>query len=106
MSEDGSFSFITQEIFISMVKFIEKYDEGECFFRTWLYMISISKIIDYCRSRYHKQSVKPKSIEDMELKSSDNIEEEFIKGEMVNEVLTLLNSFEANLQQIFRMKIF
>lgn len=97
---------ITQEIFISMVRSIDNYDVGRCSFRTWLYKIASNKIIDYYRSKIYKQWTSSKTIEDMEIKASGDIEDEFIKGEGVKEALNIVNGFEANLQQIFRMKLF
>ncbi|MDU1313697.1 RNA polymerase sigma factor [Clostridium septicum] len=97
---------ITQEIFISMIKSIDNYNKEKCSFRTWLYKISSNKIIDYYRSKSYKQRIKSQTIDDLDIKCEGSIEDDFIIEETVNEVLNIVNSFEANIQQIFRMKIF
>ena len=97
---------ITQEVFINMMKSIDTYDKKKCSFRTWLYKIASNKIIDYYRSKCYKQLIKSQSIDEIDIKSDLSIEENFIKGERLKEILNILNGFEANLQQIFRLKIF
>lgn len=97
---------ITQEIFISMIRSIDNYNVEKCSFRTWIYKIASNKIIDYYRSKSYKQWTSSKTIEGIELKAQGDIEDDFIKRERVKDVLVIVNSFESNLQQIFRMKIF
>ena len=97
---------ITQEVFINMMKSIDTYDKRKCSFRTWLYKIASNKIIDYYRSKCYKQLIKSQSIDEIDIKSDLSIEENFIKGERLKEILNIINGFEANLQQIFRLKIF
>ncbi|WP_243739964.1 RNA polymerase sigma factor [Aureibacillus halotolerans] len=46
---------ITQEIFISMLKGIHNFSYRSSF-RTWLYKVAKSRLIDYYRSKFHKQS--------------------------------------------------
>ncbi|WP_443659592.1 hypothetical protein [Clostridium algidicarnis] len=46
------------------------------------------------------------TIDCIELKAKGDIEDDFIKREKVKDILVIVNNFEANLQQIFRMKIF
>lgn len=97
---------ITQEVFINMIKSIDTYDKKKCSFRTWLYKIASNKIIDYYRSKCYKQLIKSQSIDEFDMKSDFSIEDDFIKGERIREILNIVNGFEANLQQIFRLKIF
>ncbi len=97
---------ITQEVFINMIKSIDIYDKKKCSFRTWLYKIASNKIIDYYRSKSYKKLLKLQSIDEIDIKSNFNIEDDFIREEKVKEVLKIVNGFESNLQQIFRLKIF
>lgn len=97
---------LTQEIFISMLRSIRNFDSSKSSFKTWLYKISSNKIIDYYRSREYKNTTKITDIEDFEFKDSINIEKEIIQKEKLNEILKVVNSFESNIQQIFRLKIF
>ncbi|MBU3192960.1 RNA polymerase sigma factor [Clostridium algidicarnis] len=97
---------ITQEIFISMIRSIDNYNVERCSFRTWIYKIASNKIIDYYRSKNYKQWTSSMTIDCIELKAKGDIEDDFIKREKVKDILVIVNNFEANLQQIFRMKIF
>lgn len=97
---------ITQEVFINMIKSIDTYDKKKCSFRTWLYKIASNKVIDYYRSKSYKKLMKLQSIDEIDIKSDFSIEDDFIKGERIKEILEIVNEFEANLQQIFRLKIF
>lgn len=97
---------ITQEVFINMIKSIDTYDKKKCSFRTWLYKIASNKIIDYYRSKSYNKLMKLQPIDDFDIKSDFSIEDDFITGEKINEILKIVNGFESNLQQIFRLKIF
>ena len=97
---------ITQEVFINMIKSIDTYNKKKCSFRTWLYKIASNKIIDYYRSKSYKQLMKLQCIDEIDIKSDLSIEEDFIKEERIKEILNIVNGFESNLQQIFRLKIF
>lgn len=96
---------LTQEVFINMMKSIDTYNK-KCSFRSWLYKIASNKIIDYYRSKSYKQFIKSEAIDEIDIKAPLNIEEDFIEKERVREILDIVNGFEANLQQIFRLKIF
>ncbi|WP_291627766.1 sigma-70 family RNA polymerase sigma factor [Clostridium sp.] len=97
---------ITQEVFINMIKSIDTYNKKKCSFRTWLYKIASNKIIDYYRSKSYKKLLKLKPIDEIDIKSDFNIEDDFINGEKIKEILKIVNGFESYLQQIFRLKIF
>ena len=97
---------LTQEIFISMLKSIEGYEGKKSSFKTWLYKISSNKVIDYYRSRYYKYTTIVDEIENYEFPSVHNIEKEFELKEDAKEVIDIVNSLNANIQQIFRLKIF
>jgi RNA polymerase sigma-70 factor (ECF subfamily) len=47
---------ITQEIFISALRSLSSFDPGKAGFRTWLYRVAISRIIDHKR-RPHQNEV-------------------------------------------------
>lgn len=89
-----------------MIKSIDTYDKKKCSFRTWLYKIASNKIIDYYRSKSYKQIMKLQPIDEIDIKSNFNIEDDFIKSEKIKEILNIVNGFEASFQQIFRLKIF
>lgn len=97
---------LTQEIFISVLKSLDNYRRDKGSFRTWLYKIASNKIVDYYRSKYYKYSTVVEKLDDYELKSSSNIELDLELKEDMKEIIEIINSFEANIQQIVRLKIF
>ena len=44
---------VTQEIFISMLQSVDKYDESKSAYRTWLYSIAGRRVADYYRVKAH-----------------------------------------------------
>ncbi|WP_297632163.1 sigma-70 family RNA polymerase sigma factor [uncultured Clostridium sp.] len=97
---------LTQDIFISMLRSIKDFDFSKSSFQTWIYRIASNKVIDYYRSKAYKYTTKVSDIEEFEFKDSINIERELIQKERVQEVLEVVNRFESNIQQIFRLKVF
>ena len=63
---------LTQEIFISVLRSINTYDENKSSFRTWIYRISTNKLIDYYRSKNYKYTNIVVPIEDNILHSRDD----------------------------------
>lgn len=97
---------LTQEIFISMLKSIGGFNEERASFRTWIYKIASNKIIDNYRSTYYKYSTIVDELDEGLIGEGNGIEEGFELKERVNEVMDIVNTLNANLQQIFRLKIF
>lgn len=97
---------LTQDIFISMIRSIKNFDSSKSSFNTWLYKIASNKVIDYYRSKAYRCTTKVSDIDEFELKDSINIEKELIQKEKIQEILEVVNRFESNIQQIFRLKVF
>lgn len=97
---------LTQEIFISVLKSIGNYEEKKSSFKTWIYKIASNKVVDYYRSKYYKYTTIVEEIENYDFMSSYNIENEFQIKEDAEEVMNIVNRLSANIQQIFRLKVF
>lgn len=97
---------LTQEIFISILNSIDSYSFEKASFKTWIYKIASNKIIDFYRSKFYKYRIIVDEIDDYNLLSSENIEEEFQVREDLNEVIKIVNTMNANIQEIFRLKVF
>lgn len=89
-----------------MLKSIEGFNEEKASFRTWLYKIASNKIIDNYRSAYYKYSTIVDEFDESLVGQENYVEESFEIKERVNEVMEIVNTLNANLQQIFRLKIF
>lgn len=97
---------LTQEIFISMLKSIDGYEEKRASFKTWLYKIASNKVIDYYRSKYYKFTTITVDIEQESLVNLHNIEESFQIKEDAREVMEVISMLDGDIQQVLRMKIF
>lgn len=97
---------LTQEIFISMLKSIDGYEEKKSAFKTWIYKIASNKVIDYYRSKHYRYSTLTIELENVDTIALHNIEESFLIKESANEIIEIINRFEWDIQQILRLKIF
>ena len=97
---------LTQEIFISILNSIDSYSFEKASFKTWIYKIASNKIIDFYRSKFYKYRIIVDEIDDYNLLSSENIEEEFQIREDLNEGIKIVNTMNANILEIFRLKVF
>lgn len=96
---------LTQDIFVSVLKSINKYDHTISSFRTWVYRIATNKIIDYFRSNSLKNKVTL-------VAEGINIcdETDFVKmienKDLTARLQTYVNTLEIDIQKIFRLKFF
>ncbi|KNF08402.1 RNA polymerase sigma factor, sigma-70 family [Gottschalkia purinilytica] len=97
---------LTQEIFISMLKSINSYDENKASFRTWLYKISTYRVVDYYRSKYYKYSSNIVSIDDYDIYDNEDIEITMEYKQDIEKIINIVNRLDASTQQIFRLKFF
>ena len=97
---------LTQEIFISLLKTVSRYDPKKgAGFRTWLYKISTDKTIDYFRSRA-AQITETLSLDDVEPVDETDFTEQIGNKEFAERVCNYVNNFPPDTQQIFRLHIF
>lgn len=97
---------LTQEVFIAMLKSIDRFDDNKASFKTWLYKIASNKIIDSYRSTYYKYVTVVEEIYEDTLVNESGLEESLELKEDVNEILDIVKTFNTNYQQIFRLKVF
>ena len=89
-----------------MLKSIDRFDDKKASFKTWLYKIASNKIIDSYRSTYYKYVTVVEEIYEDTLVNESGLEESLELKEDVNEILDIVKTFNANYQQIFRLKVF
>jgi RNA polymerase sigma factor (sigma-70 family) len=97
---------LTQDIFISMLRSIDNFDNNKASFRTWLYKIATYKIVDYYRSKQYKYRQTSVPIEDIEICGDEDIAVALEYKQYVEKIEQVLNTFDAVRQQIFRLKLF
>lgn len=96
---------LTQDIFIAVLQSISRYDRRQSGFRTWLYRIATNKTIDYHRSRSVRRRV---TIDVGEWDIPDELEftSQLEAEEMAFRLQAYVNTLEADIQQIFRLKFY
>lgn len=77
---------LTQEIFIKMMKNIEKYDNRSGEFPRWILRIASNHCKDYFRSPIYRQRMEHKDINDMEISLGDTVIDMFEKNERRKEI--------------------
>jgi RNA polymerase sigma factor (sigma-70 family) len=97
---------LNQEIFISMLKSINTFDEKKSSFKTWLYKIATYKIVDYYRSKYYKHNNVSIPIEDVEIHDEEDISVIIEYRNDGEKVMNIIKEFDSLNQQIFRLKVF
>lgn len=97
---------LTQEIFISMLKSINNYDEKKASFRTWLYKIATYRLVDYYRSKYYKYNTVAVSIDDFDIYDREDMDITVANKEDVERILNIVNKLKVVDQQVFRLKLF
>jgi len=97
---------LTQEIFISLLKTISRYDPSRgAGFRTWLYKIATDKTIDYFRSRAARIT-ETLSLDDVEPIDEADFTRQIENEEFSERVCDYVNKFPPDTQKIFRLHIF
>ena len=105
-SDDDTALDLTQEIFISLLKTISRYDPKKgASIRTWIYKIATDKTIDYFRSRSAKMIV-TLSIDDVEPVDEADFTKRILDEDFAERVCKYVSNFPADTQKIFRLHIF
>jgi RNA polymerase sigma-70 factor (ECF subfamily) len=96
---------LTQEVFISMLRTIARYDSRKASFRTWLYKIATNKIIDYHRSRSKVQN-KVLNLDDVDIPDEMDFARQLDNEALAKSIQAHVGTFDTDTQRIFRLKIF
>ena len=96
---------LTQDIFISMLKTIARYDSKQAGFRTWLYRIATNKIIDHHRSRSTARNV-ILNLDDVDVPDEGDFTRQMENKDLASRLQAFVGTFDADAQRIFRLKAF
>ncbi|WHY58552.1 RNA polymerase sigma factor [Peribacillus simplex] len=97
---------LTQEIFISVLKSINRFDDYKASFRTWLYRIASNRLVDYFRSKNYKYWQLSESIDGHDFEDEEDVTVSLEYKEDVEKITSIVNELETNSQQIVRLKLF
>ncbi|SDJ73931.1 RNA polymerase sigma factor [Salimicrobium halophilum] len=95
---------VTQEIFISMLKSLYRYD-GRSSFRTWLYMVAKFRVIDHYRSKQFKESSRGVAVEEERIEDTSDFTERLATRAEAERALKVLESCPSDEEFIVRMKL-
>ena len=96
---------VTQEIFISMLQSIAKYDESKSAFRTWLYSIASRRIADYYRTKeFHDDRLVEMS--EIDLGSTEGFSSNINRSFELAEINEFIDGLENDRREIFKLKVF
>jgi len=96
---------ITQEIFVSMLKSIDHYDQKKSSFRTWLYQITRRRIADYYRSKDYQED----RVISIDEELNQNLHSNLVSAEKsveLAEIEEFIDRLDPQSREIFRLKIF
>jgi len=96
---------LTQNIFVSMLQTITRYDNKQAGFRTWLYRIATNKIIDHHRSRSVLRS-KVIDIDDFDIASEVDFTQWIDNEDLAERIIKHIATFDPEVQRIFRLKFY
>jgi len=96
---------LTQDIFVSMLKTISRYDSKQAGFRTWLYRIATNKIIDYHRSRSTARNI-ILTLDDVDIHDEGGFARQMENEDLSSRLQAYVGTFDADTQRIFRLKAF
>jgi RNA polymerase sigma-70 factor (ECF subfamily) len=98
---------LTQEIFVSMLGTIAHFTPNRgASFRTWLYKIAANKVVDWFRSRSHKELTVILPLDDAEPIDESDFTQKFADRDFAERVCAIVGKLPPDTQKIFRLHIF
>jgi len=97
---------ITQEIFVSMLQTIDRYDHSKSSFRTWLYHITKRRIVDYYRSKDYQENRQMNIDDGLVNQSPTSCSEEAQIIAELREISDFVGGLDSRSQEIFTLKAF
>lgn len=97
---------LTQEIFISILRTVGRFDGKDATFRTWLYRVATNKVVDRYRSTSAERQTVMLSLDEAEPADSANFSNDLENKEFAEKVNARVGELHRDTQQIFRLHIF
>ncbi|MDR1069828.1 MAG: RNA polymerase sigma factor [Gracilibacteraceae bacterium] len=96
---------LTQEVFLSALRAVSRFDGKQAGFRTWLYKIATDKTVDYFRSRAVRRR---RVLAADELELPDEADADFTRrieqADLAERVTRYVNALSAETQAVFRLR--
>lgn len=97
---------LTQEVFIKMMKNINKYNIEDKKFRSWLLKIASNSMKDYFKSKIYKQRCEYKDIEEYEIPDKNNVVDLLDKKEEIIKIKEAINKLPNIQRQAIILKYY
>jgi RNA polymerase sigma-70 factor (ECF subfamily) len=93
---------LTQEIFISALRSLFTFNRKKASFRTWLYQVANSRIIDAHR-RFHPMEVQ---IDQTDIFDDTDFTEELQNADLLQKIEGHIGALPSDVQRIFRLRLY
>ena len=95
---------LTQEIFMNTLETIHQFNSQKASFRTWLYQVARHRMIDYYRSKAHRQRKLLDVLEEVEHKTSGFLDGLLMRFR-IEEIEAFIATLDEHRQAIFWLKV-
>lgn len=96
---------LTQDIFVSMLRSVDGFDDTRATMRTFLYRIATNRIIDYVRSANHRHDRVKVPLDDLALADDHDFVSVLEDQQAVERILAAADTLPIELQSVFRLKL-
>jgi len=97
---------VTQEIFVSMLQSIDRYDQSKSSFRTWIYHIAKRRIVDYYRSKDYQEDRLINLDDELVNQLRISCSEEAQNAAELREVSDFVGGLDSRSREIFKLRAF
>lgn len=99
---------LTQEIFLSVLQSIGRYDHAKASFRTWIYRIASHKIIDWFRENTYQKSRGQMPLEQLDVEPMEALDLEKLVTDkaFAEQILQWLQTQDETLETLMRLKFY
>ena len=93
---------LTQEVFMSMLRSLSTFDARRAGFRTWLYRVASSRIID-ARRKFHANEVQ---IDETELFAETDLAVDLYNADFVKKIEEYISTQPSDIQRVLRLHLY
>jgi len=95
---------LTQDIFMNVLETIHQFNDRKATFRTWLYQVAKHRMVDYYRSKSHRQQNLVDTLEEDTLEATGFLDGLLMKFR-IEEIEAFIATLDEQRQAIFWLKV-
>lgn len=96
---------LTQDIFVSMLRSVDGFDDKRASIRTFLYRVATNRIIDHVRSAAHRYDRNCIPLDDLALADDHDFVTALEDQQTAERILAVADALPIELQSVFRLKL-